>query len=265
MRYGIVFGGGGGKGAYEIGVWKALQRLNLCEHFSLAVGTSVGGLNAALFAQKDLEKALSIWKTISPWTVLSLGRIDNFGLFGQNNLAILLRENLRPFHPNDKTQVYICSTDSYIDRRGVLYLPSYHCLNYQRTQEDVINCLLSSAAIPVVFPKVWHQGQWLQDGGVLADQNVPYRFACKQGCDRVLAVSFGNTKVIEEGYIWGQNDEMESRVLTLCPSKPIGNFLTGTLNFSASKAKELIELGETDCMERYKDQILRFFQDTGSK
>jgi len=29
MRVGLVLSGGGGKGAYEIGVWKAIKELNI--------------------------------------------------------------------------------------------------------------------------------------------------------------------------------------------------------------------------------------------
>ncbi len=70
-EWGLVFSGGGAKGAYEIGVWKALRELHL-EHLITAVsGTSVGSLNAVLFAQGDYEKAEEIWSNISMQQILS--------------------------------------------------------------------------------------------------------------------------------------------------------------------------------------------------
>lgn len=59
--WGLVLAGGGGKGAYEIGAWKAFrERKDL--KISAVSGTSVGALNAALFAAGDYEKAQSIWE-----------------------------------------------------------------------------------------------------------------------------------------------------------------------------------------------------------
>lgn len=55
----IVLGGGGSKGAYQIGVWQALE-----EHkysFQVVTGTSVGALNGALMAQGSLEEAYDLW------------------------------------------------------------------------------------------------------------------------------------------------------------------------------------------------------------
>lgn len=45
MKLGVVLSGGGSKGAYEIGVWKALRKLNV--KYDIVTGTSVGALNAA--------------------------------------------------------------------------------------------------------------------------------------------------------------------------------------------------------------------------
>jgi NTE family protein len=49
-KIGLVFSGGGGKGAYEIGVWKAFKEYGIDKYVCAVSGTSVGALNAALFA-----------------------------------------------------------------------------------------------------------------------------------------------------------------------------------------------------------------------
>lgn len=58
-KWGLVFAGGGGKGAYEIGAWKAIQNAGL--NIQAVSGTSVGALNAALFACQSLTTAEKIW------------------------------------------------------------------------------------------------------------------------------------------------------------------------------------------------------------
>ena len=65
MKIGLVLSGGGGKGAYELGVWKALKELNLNKYISVFSGTSIGAFNAALFAMDDLEKAEKLWDEVT--------------------------------------------------------------------------------------------------------------------------------------------------------------------------------------------------------
>ena len=49
---GLVLSGGGAKGAYEVGVWRELQAAGLAPRVAAISGTSVGAINAALFAAK---------------------------------------------------------------------------------------------------------------------------------------------------------------------------------------------------------------------
>ena len=69
-KLGLVLAGGGGKGAYEIGVWQALRDLGLEQSVAAVSGTSVGALNAALFATGDLERARTVWRDLSPTHII---------------------------------------------------------------------------------------------------------------------------------------------------------------------------------------------------
>lgn len=60
---GLCLSGGGAKGAYEVGVWKALDELGLTKRIKAISGTSVGGLNAALFSCVSAKQAERLWKT----------------------------------------------------------------------------------------------------------------------------------------------------------------------------------------------------------
>ncbi len=62
IKRGVVFGGGGARGAYEMGVWKALHELGY--DYSIVVGTSIGAINGAMMAQGHYEQALEFWETI---------------------------------------------------------------------------------------------------------------------------------------------------------------------------------------------------------
>ena len=57
--YGLVLEGGGAKGAYHIGAYKAIKDMNI--EIGGVAGTSVGALNGAAIAQDDFEKAYELW------------------------------------------------------------------------------------------------------------------------------------------------------------------------------------------------------------
>ena len=59
----VVLAGGGSRGAYQIGVWKAMRELHI--DYQLVAGTSVGALNGALMVQQEYDKALQVWENIS--------------------------------------------------------------------------------------------------------------------------------------------------------------------------------------------------------
>lgn len=63
---GLVLSGGGAKGAYEIGVWKALCELGLDGRITAISGTSVGAINAAIFASvQDPVRCSALWRDVS--------------------------------------------------------------------------------------------------------------------------------------------------------------------------------------------------------
>ena len=60
--YAIALEGGGAKGGYEVGVWKALEEMGI--RYNAVSGTSVGALNGALMAMRDLPRAIEAWEDI---------------------------------------------------------------------------------------------------------------------------------------------------------------------------------------------------------
>ena len=59
---GLVLSGGGAKGAYEVGVWQALHESGLAGDIVAISGTSIGAVNAALFASwPDPKGAERLW------------------------------------------------------------------------------------------------------------------------------------------------------------------------------------------------------------
>lgn len=82
----LVLGGGGARGAYQIGVWQALKEAEI--PIQIITGTSVGALNGALIVQDDFEEAKAMWEKIETKQILSFPMKDNT----QNTLPDLLRQ-----------------------------------------------------------------------------------------------------------------------------------------------------------------------------
>ena len=55
----VVLSGGGTKGAYELGVWRALKELSI--DYDIVTGTSIGSVNGALMTIGNYEFAEKIW------------------------------------------------------------------------------------------------------------------------------------------------------------------------------------------------------------
>lgn len=62
-EYGLVLEGGGARGAFQIGAWRALKEAGV--RIKGVAGVSVGALNGALICMDELETAEEIWKNIS--------------------------------------------------------------------------------------------------------------------------------------------------------------------------------------------------------
>ena len=85
----LVLAGGGARGSYQVGVWRALMELDW--HPQIITGTSVGSLNGAMFALDLYETARDMWMSIRSQDVMELPE-ENADL---SELHAFLREVVR--------------------------------------------------------------------------------------------------------------------------------------------------------------------------
>lgn len=196
---GLVLSGGGAKGAYQAGVWKAMCELGLARRVRAISGTSVGALNAAAFATvRDPEAICRFWRTrvgevATPYlrklTVGSFRRAAEnvlagkafpfHGLLDRRALERLVRELVPPLWPADAPEVVASS----LECRGGLFEElrsrSYRLRRFRIHEEPDndrrIAKILASAAIPWGFDPVEIDGRRFIDGGwdEKGGENVP--------------------------------------------------------------------------------------------
>jgi hypothetical protein len=79
----LVLPGGGGRGAYQVGVAKAFEEVGI--KFDMIFGTSIGALNGVMMAQGSIERLEQLWSALRPWDVFKLPSAQQIGrmVFGR--------------------------------------------------------------------------------------------------------------------------------------------------------------------------------------
>lgn len=268
-KLGLVFAGGGGKGAYEIGVWKALKEYDVDNNISAMSGTSVGGLNGALFTKGDFEQAVKVWEEMSPEKILQinhdkvisllakfnlpativtaigkkLGFLKSEGIFSQKGLESIIRDSLQDGDLKDKIPFYICATDV---TSKIAWKPLYKKLN-DLNFKDIVQYLLATSAIPVAFPTTIVEDKELLDG-FLTD-NTPIKPLIEvEGCDKIIVVLLGRSETITQ-------EKLKYPNVSFWEIVPTGNTKEelGSLDFKSVTASSLIEMGYSDTIEILKN------------
>ena len=245
QKIGLVFSGGGGKGPYEVGVWRAMEQFGLAKDIIAVSGTSVGALNAALFAQGDLAKAEEAWLSMSPDDVLSLdvqrviglllqagcrptptifttlAAIAMYGVFSRKGLHRIIQNYLDEDTIKKRGMpCYACATRPKLP----LFKAEYFSLQEYR-QETIEDILLASSAIPGIFPpqKVQDNTYW---DGFLTD-NTPIRPLVDEGCNIIITVMLSRSELIDvDAY-------PNCKIIPIYPQNDPG----GALNFNNNESK----------------------------
>ena len=150
---GLVFAGGGGKGAYQIGIWRALRKLRLEQQIIAVSGTSVGALNAALYLKGNLELAEQLWLGISNRSLLIPAVSAEDAFFSNAGLQQLLNAALsQPDRPSPP----LCYAACKRLKDGLLrYFELRHIIHSDYRRQ----ILLASSALSGVFPPISVDGE----------------------------------------------------------------------------------------------------------
>lgn len=236
-KVGLTLAGGGGKGAYQIGVWRALRKSGLEQYITSVSGTSVGGINAVLFVQGDLEKAEEVWKNISNDVILAPKNpfdklAKSFSFFSRGGLVKLIEKYLdMDRFKQDKRNCWLAcvrlenSESEYITADGSKYVTdNVDYFNLKKADNETITkTILATSAIPVIFPVEEIDGRRYVDGGVpfLGGDNVPAAPLCVvDKCDIVLGI---HLEPMDEPIV--RHDFEGTRIYEIFPRKSLGSML----------------------------------------
>ena len=239
--WGLVLSGGGGKGAYQVGAWRALCELGLDSQLSGISGVSVGAINAVLMACTNQIRAEIIWKAIDPLQFLDidLSTIQD-GIFSREGLTSLIQSNLDLIKVSNSELPIFVNTSQ--DEGGGHYVARYYQLNGMAPSR-IMQILLASSALPVAYPSVVIDEQHHLDGGLT--NNVPVKPLYDMGLRKFLVIDVSaESQLIPQLY-------PEAEIVHVRPSRDIGRLLDGTLDFSGQGAAYRIELGYRDMLRTW--------------
>lgn len=194
----FVLAGGGSRGAYQIGVWQAMRKLNI--DFDIVTGTSVGALNGAMVVQGDFEFARKLWEEISTSKVLDVDIEEK--LENQKNVAKTLnafaQEMLRaggvdpaPLEAILKEHIdeeKIKNSDIDFAIVTVEYPGFNPCIVKKDDLKDknLIDYLMASSSCFPAMKMRNIDGKKYIDGGYY--DNMPIKLAIDMGADEIIAV-----------------------------------------------------------------------------
>lgn len=253
VKIGLVLAGGGGKGAYHIGVWRALKEYEIDQHIVAISGTSVGALNGALFTSTSIIEAANVWSSISPDKILTFNisginrifrkqgfnlplqiieKFANRGIFSRNGLTRIIKDSVNLSDINKNSMLVYATAYDEKQRQ-----PYYFLLN-QLNDEDKLRALLASSALPFIFDPVQINGKTFWDGGLI--DNTPLLPVYDLGCSLILVVHLNRSTIIDSSNYPG------AKIVEIFPRSSLGDFIDGTLDFSPSNAHKRMRQGYED-------------------
>ena len=252
MKTAIVLAGGGSKGSYQAGVWKALRELGV--EYQIVTGTSIGAVNGALMVMGDYERAERLWHTVTVEDIMAHGmnlKHDmDYYFENRDQLLQFAKEfaasrgaDITPYrelvHREFDEKLFL---KSHVDYAAVTAkFPSMQMVEARKSEMTpgaIEQWLIASSSCFPVFPLCEIDGQSYIDGGY-AD-NLPISTAFRLGAEQVVAVAL-KPDAFEKNY---PHHPLVKRIV---PSRPLGPFL----DFSPGILQKNFCLGYVDALRAY--------------
>ena len=284
VRIGLVLAGGGAKGAYEVGVYKALRELEIVDNIKVISGTSIGAINALFFAMDNPNVIGHSWRNLNysrfilnqqntkeKKSDIILEKIKSInienGIFEQvnlNDIGLISQSGIKDFIEeyidmeiikNSDKELYACAYN--VDKER----PEYFRLN-DCTEEEIKDRVLASSAIPHMFKPIQIDGMRYSDGGIHSPlysknniDNVPISPLRNYECDIIIVVHLSNKSEVDKTGFEG------TKIIEIYPSSSLEIISgIGSLNLRKDTIEGNIELGYRDAMVKVAPLIVKILR-----
>lgn len=239
----LVLAGGGAKGSYQVGVWRALQELQWTP--VIITGASVGTLNGCMFASGKADEVEQLWRTMESHDVLDVPATRDADELRAFFLDVIRSGGL-------DVQPLAEQIDALIDEEAVRRSPiRFGLVMTEMATMRSVQCriedipagqlkeylLASSACFPALRPREIDGVKYI-DGGWR--DNMPLRLAAAMGATELLGVDIDGIGIIPPN-----NTGLPTRIV-----RSHWN-LGPTLDFDPARAARNIALGYLDTMRLF--------------
>lgn len=255
--YGLVLEGGGAKGSYHIGAYKALRELDV-EIFGVT-GTSIGAINGALIVQDNWQQTYDLWYNIDPSQLFEIEpkiikELRDLNI-NQENIRYLLNRvrqifNNRGINIKKIRAVLNNNIDEKIIRSslkdfGIVTINLSSMKGMELFVEDIpkgklLNYIMASSYLPA-FKMEKMDGNLFLDGGFY--DNLPISLLSNKGYKDIIAV-----RTYGIGRIRKINKE-NLNITYISPREDLGSIL----DFDQERIRYNINLGYYDTLKIFKD------------
>lgn len=248
-EYGLVLAGGGTKGAYQVGVWKALQELEI--NVKAIAGTSIGALNGALFLQNDFNSLVKMYENIKIDNIMKVDGINSdkniFDLSNIFNLAsnykkqkgidnTPLRKMIEQYVDMDK--LYNSNIDFGLVTYSVKNREPLQVFKSEIPKEQMEDYLLATSCFPIFKPQVL-DGEEYFDGGLY--DNIPSNMLIEKGYKNIIVADIAGIGFSRKSI----NKDIYVKVIS--PTEDLG----GTFEFNHERIINNIKLGYLDTLKSF--------------
>lgn len=247
-EYGIVLDGGGARGAYQIGAWKALSEVGL--KINAVAGTSVGALNGALICMGDVEKAEHIWNEIKFSNVMDVDDGWMEKLFQkENSIREIIGEAMRLIaeggvditplrnliHENvDEKQIRESGIELCLLTFSVSKMKEID-ISIHDIPEGLLEDFLLASAYLIGFKNEKLHGETYMDGGVI--NNLPINSLIERGYKDLIQI-----RIYGPGRVPRVKIDEETTLYQIAPKVKLGSII----EFHNKRSRQNLKLGYYD-------------------
>lgn len=260
--YGLVLAGGGAKGAYQIGAWKAMREIGVS--FDAVAGVSIGSINGAMIAADDFDGAMKLWNSASvdKGVKIDAALPEPENLFSRKNWGVLVREFVKKGGIDAspvKTFLSSFIDEKKVRERGIPFALVTVQLTRGMTpmelflqdipEGQLLDYILASAHIPFVS-NIGPEDEKFLDGGLY--DNIPVEVLRKNGCNRLVVVDISTIKGVSNNL-----DFSNAEVVYIKPYNT--EDLGASFDFDGSMNEMRMKMGYLDAMKAFSYYLGRIY------
>ncbi|MDD2435284.1 MAG: patatin-like phospholipase family protein [Bacilli bacterium] len=250
MKRAVVLSGGGARGAYQVGVWKALRKLKI--NYDIVTGTSIGAVNGLMMVQNEFYKTHWLWSNITFDSIYDTPFPKKYDTFA--DISLVYKKYFKQFLENggvNTKKVGLLIDRAFNERKFFKSRIDYGLVTFNLSAfkptlmtkeklkgQNIRAYVLASATCYPAFQKTIINDEQYIDGGYY--DNMPINLAIELGATEIIAVDLRTVGFVHKS-------KKDIKITYIKPQNKIGSFLV----FDKIIARKAIQYGYNDTMKTF--------------